>query len=408
MAEVIQFGKFITASEREVASRLKDLPANWTVICNKEVVTPAGDTYEVDFVIIGDHVIFAIDEKSWSGDIYGNENVWVLPGGEPRRSPLQKIGHVGRQLAGVLRGRIPYLHEHAQKVHFVIDMILLSAPNCVLRVADPRLGTHVLRLQEALEELVRIDRQNPALDLKASGQAIRTYLTDLKNRPQIPQKINSYTVIEALAGGRGYRDFLVQHASGGRRLLKLYELDPIEQPRAFVLREYQAVHHAAIDGTCPDVDPYFFWNEDRYLAIPFRLPEGTALRTPADRSLLQSPDYALGLAIASFKQLSLLHKGGMVHRRLDPESIYVNQAAGGWKIQFFNFMCAHMDNQQSIATDLDQLEQQNPYLSPECRIGFALGGLESDVYGLALSLCNHLSNLDPSEEEADSTVENWI
>ena len=107
MAEVIQFGKFITASEREVASRLKDLPANWTVICNKEVVTPAGDTYEVDFVIIGDHVIFAIDEKSWSGDIYGNENVWVLPGGEPRRSPLQKIGHVGRQLAGVLRGRIP-------------------------------------------------------------------------------------------------------------------------------------------------------------------------------------------------------------------------------------------------------------------------------------------------------------
>ena len=408
MAEVIQFGKFITASEREVASRLKDLPANWTVICNKEVVTPAGDTYEVDFVIIGDHVIFVIDEKSWSGDIYGNENVWVLPGGEPRRSPLQKIGHVGRQLAGVLRGRIPYLHEHAQKVHFVIDMILLSAPNCVLRVADPRLGTHVLRLQEALEELVRIDRQNPALDLKASGQAIRTYLTDLKNRPQIPQKINSYTVIEALAGGRGYRDFLVQHASGGRRLLKLYELDPIEQPRAFVLREYQAVHHAAIDGTCPDVDPYFFWNEDRYLAIPFRLPEGTALRTPADRSLLQSPDYALGLAIASFKQLSLLHKGGMVHRRLDPESIYVNQAAGGWKIQFFNFMCAHMDNQQSIATDLDQLEQQNPYLSPECRIGFALGGLESDVYGLALSLCNHLSNLDPSEEEADSTVENWI
>ena len=98
MAEIIQFGKFVTASEREAASRLKDLPAAWTVICNKEVVTPAGDTYEVDFVIIGDHVIFVIDEKSWSGDIYGNENVWVLPGGEPRRSPLQKIGHVGASI----------------------------------------------------------------------------------------------------------------------------------------------------------------------------------------------------------------------------------------------------------------------------------------------------------------------
>src|SRR5271165_6312447 len=226
MAEIIQFGKFVTASEREAASRLKDLPASWTVICNKELVTPAGDTYEVDFVIIGDHVIFVIDEKSWSGDIYGNENVWILTGGEPRRSPLQKISHVARQLAGMLRGRVPYLHEHAQKAHFVVDVILLSAANCRLRVADPRIGTHVIRLQDALEELPRIDGESPALDMNAAGQAIRSYLTDLKNRPQFPQKINSYTVLEALPGGRGYRAFLVQHAAGGRRILKLYELDP--------------------------------------------------------------------------------------------------------------------------------------------------------------------------------------
>jgi serine/threonine protein kinase len=408
MAEIIQFGKFVTASEREAASRLKDLPTTWTVICNKEVVTPAGDTYEVDFVIIADHVIFVIDEKSWSGDIYGNENVWVLPGGEPRRSPLQKIGHVGRQLAGVLRGRVPYLYQNAQKTHFVVDMILLSASSCRLRVADPRIGTHVVRLQDALEELPRVDGENPVLDLKVAGPAIRTYLTDLKNRPQFPQKINAFTVLEVLPGGRGHRDFLVQHASAGRRLLKLYELDPVELPRESVLREYNAVHRAAVDGTSPDVDPYFFWNEDRYLAIPFRLPEGAALRTPADVALPQSPDYALELADTSFKQLAILHKGGMVHRRLAPESIYVNRVAGAPKVQFFNFMFAHIDGRQSIATELDELEKDNVYLSPECRIGFALGGQASDIYGLALSLCSHLSNLDPSKEEAETTVEDWV
>ena len=37
-------------------------------------------------------------------------------------------------------------------------------------------------------------------------------------------------------------------------------------------------------------------------------------------------------------------------------------------------MFAHIDNRQSIATELDQLEKDNVYLSPECRIGFALGG----------------------------------
>jgi serine/threonine protein kinase len=408
MAELIQFGKFVTASEREAAARLKDLPTTWTVICNKEVVTPAGDTYEVDFVIIGDHAIFVLDEKSWSGDIYGNENVWVLPGGEPRRSPLQKIGHVARQLAGVLRGRVPYLHERAQKTHFVVDMILLSAENCRLRVADPRIGVHVVRLQDVLEELPRIDKEDTTLDLNASRQAIRTYLTDLKNRPQFPQKINAYTVVEVLPGGRGHRDFLVQHSSGGRRILKLYELNPVEQPRESVLREYNAVHRAATDGVSPDVDLYFFWNEDRYIAIPFRLPEGSALRTPADLTLLQNPDYALELADTCFGQLSILHKIGMVHRQLDPESIYMNRANAALKVQFFNFMFAHIDHRQSIATELDELEKDNVYLSPECRIAFGLGGQESDIYGLALSICSHLGNLDPSEEEAQTTVEDWV
>ena len=37
-----------------------------------------------------------------------------------------------------------------------------------------------------------------------------------------------------------------------------------------------------------------------------------------------------------------------------------------------------------------------------------LAGQESDIYGLALSLCSHLSNLDPSKEEADTTVEDWV
>lgn len=408
MAELVQLGTFITASERAAANRLKTLPEAWTVICNKEVVTPAGDTFEVDFVVIADHVIFVIDEKAWSGEIYGNENVWVLGNGEPRRSPLHKIGHVGRQLAGVLRGRVPYLHEHAQRSRFVLDMILLSADQCTLRVADPRIGTHVLRLHEVLEELPRIDSENSMLNLRLARQDIRTFLTDLRNRPKFPQKINAFTVLEVLPGGKSYWDFLAQHVSGGKRLLKLYELDPVEQPKQFIVREYNAARSAAFAGSSPQVDPYFFWNEDRYLAIPFHLPEGSPLRMRPDPAVLREPSYALELTEIAFKQLSVLHKEGLVHRRLDPESVYVKLIDGAPRVQFFNFMCAHIDNQQSIATELDELEKSNVYLSPECRIGFSLGGQESDVYGLALAICNHLSGLDPSEEEANSTVEEWV
>lgn len=408
MAEIIQMGQFITPSERETATRLKQLPDHWTVICNKELVTPNGLTYEVDFVIVADHVVFTVDEKSWSGDIYGNENVWILAGGEPRRSPLQKIGHVARQLASLLRGRVPYLHDRAQTIHFVYDAILLSSPAVQLRVADPRVGAHVLRLADALEELPRIDRGYPELDLNLARQPIRICLTDLKNRPQFPLRINVYVVKEVLPGGRGVRALQVQHPSGARRLLKLYELDPTEQPREFVLREYHAVHLAALDGVSPGVDPYFFWNEDRYLAIPFHLPEGRPLRTPAAEGLVEDPCYALELAVAVFRQLAVLHKSGLVHRQIDPDSVYVAAGPHGPRAQFCNFMFAHVEQRQTIAQELDELEKDNVYLSPECRIGFGLGDSQTDVYGLALSLCSHLADLDPSREEADTGIEDWV
>jgi len=407
MAEMIQMSEFITASERQAAKKLQDLPDNWIVICNKELVSPSGVTYEIDFVILADHLVFVIDEKSWSGEIYGNENIWVLPNRESRRSPLQKIGHVARQLAGWLRGRVPYLFERAQSVHFVHDMILLSS-EAQLRIADPRVGSHVVRLTDALEELPRLDHENQRFDLTPARSAILTALTDLKNRPKFPQTINAYKVKEVLPSGRGCRVFLVQHRDGSERLLKLYELSPVEQPRELVIREYNAVRTAAVKGISPDADPYFFWNDDRYLAIPFRLPAGLALRTPADAGLLRDPQYALSLADEGFRKLVLLSQLGLVHRRIDPDSVYVQGGPEKLQVQFFQFLYAHIDERQTIAGELDEMEKDNAYLSPECRIGFGLGGPESDNYGLALSLCSHFTGFEPSLDEAAKGTEEWL
>jgi serine/threonine protein kinase len=259
-----------------------------------------------------------------------------------------------------------------------------------------------------VDELQRIDHERTQLDLTVARAAIRTCLTDLKNRPETPQKINVYKVQEVVQSGRGHRAFLALHPSGARRLLKLFELDPVEQPREFILREYTAVHLAASKGASPDVDPYFYWNDDRYLALPFWLPEGTALRTAAAPALLDNPAYALELAAACFRQISVLHKTGLVHRRLDRESIYFRRVAAEPSVQFFNLMFAHIDHRQTIANELDEMEKDNPYLSPECRIGYGLGGPESDIYGLALSLCGHLSDVDPTREEAECGTEDWV
>ena len=78
MAELIMMGSFVTASERQAAQVLRGLPEKWIVVCNKEIISPSATTYEVDFIVVADHNVFVIDEKSWRGAIFGNENIWIL------------------------------------------------------------------------------------------------------------------------------------------------------------------------------------------------------------------------------------------------------------------------------------------------------------------------------------------
>jgi len=257
MAELVQMGSFITVTERRAAEELRKLPDQWLVVCNKELVSPAGMVYEVDFILVGDHTVFAIDEKAWSGQIRGNENMWVLPSGECRPSPLQKIGHVARQLAGQLRGRVPALHELAPGDHFVESLILLTAPDVDVRVSDARAARQVMRLDEALQRLVEQDRWNSRISLEAAKTQIRKVLTDFASRPKVPRQINAYDITEALPAGRGFRAFRANHRSGAARILKLYEVDPVQQPRESVLRDYHGVRAASVGGVAPGVDLFF-------------------------------------------------------------------------------------------------------------------------------------------------------
>ena len=73
MARLIQQGEFIGRGERPAAAALEaELPDDWVIICNKQLVQ-GGSTQEVDFVVIARHAIFVIDEKSWAGVIRGND-----------------------------------------------------------------------------------------------------------------------------------------------------------------------------------------------------------------------------------------------------------------------------------------------------------------------------------------------
>ena len=108
----------------------------------------------------------------------------------------------------------------------------MSDAGAKFRIQDPRVGNQVVRIADALDEFPRLDKALEKSDWNRESW-LRIELTGLKNRPQFPQSINSYTVKEVLPGGPRYRAFLTEHRGGTKRLLKLYELDEISNPGTF-------------------------------------------------------------------------------------------------------------------------------------------------------------------------------
>ena len=111
MARLVRFGEFVGPGEKLTAAYLETkLPSGWVVICNKELVAPDGSTKETDFVIVGQNVVFVLEEKHWSGVIDGDEQRWYARFG-PVRSPISANLAAARRLAGILQSNTPGLSD---------------------------------------------------------------------------------------------------------------------------------------------------------------------------------------------------------------------------------------------------------------------------------------------------------
>ena len=237
MAQLIQAGEFVGLGERMTAAALeKELPPRWKVICNKLFVAPSGASREIDFIVIADHCVFVIDEKHWWGPIIGNENGWTLSDGSSRPSPITNVEMVARPVVTVLRTKIARLDDRVRG-KFVHARIILSAENSSLSLDDPRAKTQVLPIAEAAARLIADDRGHPpSASIEHFRNAILEKLIALRDRPNVPQKINDYEIVESLPPVAGSRSFRGVHPDGGERVLRVIELTATEVSGASAAR----------------------------------------------------------------------------------------------------------------------------------------------------------------------------
>jgi hypothetical protein len=220
MAEILLAGEFATEGERRTAEALRGLPEHWVVLCNKTLVTQNGRSFEIDFIVLGDHAVYVIDEKSWSGRIHGSDQHWVREDGSSERSPLSKIDYVAKVLAGELRARVNRLGEIGD-AHFVFGRVLLSAATEPPRINDARKADGVLLLDSAVEQLVAFDQRPELPDLTPYRDAIRTVLHDLRARPKFPKAIGDYVIEEILSTRpEAYQARAVHRLAGPRTLIR--------------------------------------------------------------------------------------------------------------------------------------------------------------------------------------------
>lgn len=403
MARLIKVNPFVGRGEELAAGYLEaQLPGGWSIICNKELVDPRGTAREIDFIIVAQHTVFLVEEKSWGGPIHGNENGWVLRSGESYIDPLGKTEYLARRLAGMLRRNIPGLGAAVREQdHFVLGRIVLSSDDAKVFVHDPRVREQVLNLQKSAEALFRTDQQQANLASIAPFTArIVKALTRLPDRPKIPRRVGDYEVLESLDSVGPTRLLTAKHPDGSHRYLKLIRLpdtaiaDQFQTMENALLREYEALRRLANSGVSPRVDPFFSWEEGTYRVVPIHPIEGESLR--AHRT--ESPptiDEVLPVVKSAFTALAAVHEAGVVHRSLTPDRIHLQRH----NVIFSDFLIARIEGQETVAAEAPGLDPDNVYRAPECRVGLEFAVPASDVFSLAASLFYWITGYEPRDTE---------
>ncbi|EFH80222.1 serine/threonine protein kinase [Ktedonobacter racemifer] len=400
MAELFSAGpsSFATDGERQAAALLQQqLPANWTIICNKIFSTRNGNSNEMDFIIIAQNWIFLLDEKSWKGRIRGDDEQWIRANGSSERSPLGKIDYIAKVFAGDLGYRLPVLKRGG---HYVRGGVLLSKQETYPQIHDPRAAQGVFLLADVAQRLKKLDSQggNPAVGQHRAK--IKEELLHFANRPQVPQSIHFFKIDDAISLRPNVRLFnaTMEDEPSETRHLLVYDLgkDPLKTDELsdFYKQEYRAIKKLHTTGLVPDVQDPFIWSED-YLVVPFTPPSGKALKALALPETREEFGQELQLAAACFKGLDQIHSQGIIHRALGPETIYV-QSKHPPKVMFTNFYAARVGT-NTIAPSLDTLSFEDPYASVDVAIGYEYASVQTDTFSLALILLERLSGISISK-----------
>ncbi|WP_406075316.1 protein kinase domain-containing protein [Micromonospora sp. NBC_01638] len=389
MAQLTVLGDWVGPGEKLAAESLAaDLPVDWEVIAGRKL--PGDRRDDVDLLVVGEQLIFLLDEKHWGPTIVAGDAQWLV-NGQPRRNPLDRASHLARVVAGLLQKKVTHWGVAARGQHRVHAGIILSKPDVHLlgaREHDSR--ELILPLPLAAEGLRRLDKaaRSGFAPVRASALAV---LKGLPQRDDRVVNIGPYTVDQELAPvgrARCFRAQLDQQVV----LLRCYPLHGWggDDPEHFIRREERAIRSLADLGRAWQSHPVIADEARQWLIVPVvPPPDARNLRVSVDQSDPARPDDRLPVEVArpvvrdAFQALTEVHGAKLLHRGLHPRRIWLGRQM---RVCFSDFYLARISGEQSVALFVDYEDLGLPYRAPECKESLVLATPAADVYSLALSM----------------------
>ena len=330
MARLIKVGEYRNDSERWAAEFLEEqLPDGYSIFVSVDVFDDYGFRLDCDQIIIGEHAVYVVEVKGYSGEIVACKDDWQLAGGKVVRSPVSSTTTKAKSLASRIRERVSGRRIHTPWCQPVV--FVTGGRGGRVRLQRQEVRDAVFDSDEVVAALTSPDRLNTRYKnpLTSDQRALaQTVITNLRLLRQRPTKVGSFGNIRELGRtgnlkvctgtlnvGELERKFLLRIAEG-------YSYDHPDLWRAdcqALTDEARLYHELESVPGIPYAAPLI--EEDESVTFAIAYPAGKPI------SSLQVEKLASGFrrdVLESVAEtLDAIHRRGMAHGGLSPDWIYV-------------------------------------------------------------------------------------
>lgn len=390
MADLRVKGDYVGPGEQKTAEHLADsLPDDWAIFAGRKLPGPNRD--DADLVIVGQNLVFVVEEKAWGPTVVVDDNHWYV-GTDPRPNPLNRVAQVARIVATTLKQNAKG-YKNLGRAHRVVPAVVLSHSNLqVLGGANHDGREHIWSLKEAAPALTRLDREFNGPQLGQARRSVIAYLDDLP-KPVGKPTLGPYQLLSRLASAGQERAWFAVDSAGERVILKAYPMAALGghgDPEDFLRREYVAVNRVADLGRTWRAYPPFKDDSSGLFVVPVVPPRGgMTLHQSAQKGVPErvdgrlDADLARAVVIDAFNGLDDLHDAGLVHRALHPTRVWLHQKR---RIMFSDLNLARVVGDESIALWAIDGDMSEDFRAPECAASISLATPKADVYSLAMCM----------------------